>query len=77
MLINESVAYKPCPRGYYCPAQTGADWKPCPAGTYSNETSLFDASQCTDCPPGEFCAGDLRTRSNGQCEAGYYCRIGE
>lgn len=76
MLRNESIAYKPCPSGYYCPEETGSDWRPCPAGTYSNETALSEVSQCKSCESGYYCSGDLRTQADGLCDAGYYCKIG-
>lgn len=75
-LANESIGYKTCPPGYYCPIQTGSNWKPCPAGTYSNSSGLFEASQCVSCPGGDYCAGDLLTKPTGSCNAGYYCTIG-
>ena len=74
---NESVTYKPCPRGFYCPEQTGSNYIPCPAGTYSNETGLYDVMQCKSCDPGQYCSGDLRTKTDGPCAAGYYCKIGK
>ena len=74
---NETIGYKKCPPGYYCPSQTGSNWKPCPAGTYSNSTGLSEVAQCVSCSPGEYCVGDLLTRSNGICDPGYYCRIGK
>lgn len=77
ILVNESITYKPCPRGYYCPEKTGSNWKPCPPGTFSNDTSLSDVSQCVSCPEGEYCAGDLRTQTNGPCAPGYYCLSGK
>ena len=64
---NESVTYKPCPRGFYCPEQTGSNYIPCPAGTYSNETGLYDVIQCKSCDPGQYCSGDLRTKTDGPC----------
>ena len=47
---DPSPGYFDCPRGYYCPAGTGADIEPCPPGTYSNVTNLYNVVQCKDCP---------------------------
>ena len=74
---NESISYKPCPRGFYCPEQTGSNFRQCPAGTYSNETGLYDVTQCKACDAGQYCSGDLRTQTDGPCNAGYYCKIGK
>lgn len=77
ILVNESIGYKKCPRGYYCPQQTGSNWKPCPVGTFSNQSGLHEVAQCIACPGGQFCAGDILTRPSGECSAGYYCTIGK
>ncbi|EDO40914.1 predicted protein, partial [Nematostella vectensis] len=73
---NESVGFFPCPRGFYCPAQTGLNWKPCPAGTYSNQTGLSVAGQCVDCDAGWYCGGTNLTAPTARCDPGYYCTSG-
>ena len=45
-----------CPVGHYCSAGTEtANQYPCDAGYYSNITGLTDRSECTSCPPGQYC----------------------
>ena len=75
--LTDSISYHACPRGYYCPIETGSNWKKCPAGKYSNETGLSDVLQCQDCPPGHFCDGILLTQPKNMCDEGFYCKIGE
>ena len=79
--LNRSVdnpysGYKPCPRGYFCPTQTGLDWKSCPRGTFSNNTGLYNESQCADCPAGKYCGEENITTFTGDCHGGYYCTNG-
>ena len=49
---------------------TGAD---CPIGTFSNESSLTEEAQCTDCTPGMYCDTPGLTQPAGECEAGHFC----
>ena len=65
-----------CLAGFYCPAQTGMSLQPCPVGTFNPSTGLSDASQCTNCTGGFYCAVQNLTMESGPCEAGYYCRSG-
>ena len=60
-----------CTAGNYCP-EGSSSVTPCPAGTYSPIVRLQSAAECTDCPPGSFCAGGLSTVS-GSCFEGYFC----
>ncbi|XP_015775926.1 PREDICTED: sushi, von Willebrand factor type A, EGF and pentraxin domain-containing protein 1-like, partial [Acropora digitifera] len=73
---NESIGYRVCPRGYYCPQGTGLDWRSCPAGTYSDRLGLYKESQCQDCDAGKFCDGRNLTSPTDFCAAGYFCTIG-
>ena len=59
-----------CPEGYYCPNGTGFDWTPCPIGTYSNDTGLYQESQCTACEGGYYCDSLHATAVQAQCTAG-------
>ncbi|CAH1797039.1 unnamed protein product, partial [Owenia fusiformis] len=62
----------PCPQGTYC--AEGWDWPtPCPKGTYGDRAELPGLSDCTLCPPGEFCAQSGLSASNGSCLGGFYC----
>ena len=74
---NESIGYRICPRGYYCPQGTGLDWQSCPAGTYSDRLGLYKESQCQDCDAGKFCDGRNLTFPTDFCAAGYFCTIGK
>lgn len=74
---NESIGYRVCPRGYYCPQGTGLDWRSCPAGTYSDRLGLYKESQCQDCDAGKFCDGRNLTSPTDFCAAGYFCTIGK
>lgn len=74
---NESIGYRICPRGYYCPEGTGLDWRSCPAGTYSDRFGLYMEKQCMDCDPGKYCDGRNLTSPTDLCAPGYYCTIGK
>ncbi|XP_062603182.1 uncharacterized protein LOC134264959 [Saccostrea cucullata] len=65
-----------CPAGYYCPSGTGMDWKHCPKGTYSQQTNLFQVTQCKDCDGGYYCSVEGATNMTGPCDPGYYCQSG-
>ena len=68
------VTPKICPTGSYCPVGTEFSTQfLCPEGTYSNETGLWNISQCISCPPGMFCAGEGLTSPSGLCSPGYFC----
>ena len=47
---------------------------PCPPGTFSNSSSLYDESQCTDCPLKYYCQGG-EAGTSGLCPPGFYCKI--
>ncbi|GMH73236.1 hypothetical protein TL16_g06129 [Triparma laevis f. inornata] len=62
-----------CAPGHYCPTSTPSPTSfDCPAGTYTSRTDLQNASECTDCPPGSWCAGG-QSAISGNCAAGHYC----
>ena len=73
LLLNTSVAFALCPKGYVCPQGTGFDLQPCPVGTYSNQTGLHNAIQCTSCDGGMYCAEEGAVSPSGACSPGYYC----
>ena len=68
--------YTHCPRGYFCPIQTGLNWQSCPPGTYSNKTGLHSVTQCEDCPQGKYCANNHATTYTNLCDGGFYCTNG-
>ena len=74
--VEAVVSPQDCPQGYYCPAGTGFLFQPCPAGTYSNDTQLYDISNCTTCYAGSYCEGEALTEPSGLCFAGYFCTGG-
>ncbi|KAI4904543.1 hypothetical protein NFI96_029611 [Prochilodus magdalenae] len=61
-----------CPEGFYCPEGSSAP-EPCEEGTYSSRPALREASECTPCGGGKYCAGVGKTEPSGDCEAGFYC----
>lgn len=73
---NESIGFRICPRGFYCPEGTGLDWQSCPAGTYSDDLGLHKEKQCKDCDGGKFCDGKNLTSPTDFCAPGYFCTIG-
>ena len=58
-----------CPEGSYCPQGTTEPIS-CPKGSYSNQTALTAASECQDCPAGEFCDSVGMTTTAGLCTEG-------
>lgn len=62
----------PCPAGFYCGAST---IKPtmCGIGTYGGSVGLGLVGECTDCPPGSFCAEPGAQAPTGKCDAGFIC----
>lgn len=74
---NESIGFRICPRGFYCPEGTGLDWQSCPAGTYSDDLGLHKEKQCKDCDGGKFCDGKNLTSPTDFCAPGYFCTIGK
>ncbi|PIO23497.1 hypothetical protein AB205_0177400, partial [Aquarana catesbeiana] len=65
-----------CPRGFFCPQETGLDWMACPPGTYSPELGLKNAAGCRLCDGGKYCSFHNATSTSGECAAGYYCTSG-
>lgn len=45
----------------------------CPIGTYGGSAGLKSSSECTDCPPGNYCAEKGALSPTGLCDAGYLC----
>lgn len=70
-----TVTGGPCPQGTYC-AEGWSNPTPCPKGTYGNRDKLPSLTDCTVCPPGEYCASSSLTAPNGSCLAGFYCSNG-
>ena len=66
----------PCPLGSYCPSGTGLVKPRCPRGTYGRTTGLPSKSNCTLCEAGKYCSQDGLVASEGECRAGYVCKIG-
>ncbi|XP_033971267.1 zonadhesin-like [Trematomus bernacchii] len=71
-----------CPRGFFCPGG-GIDPNPIPCtnGTYGESPGLRDASECAQCPEGEYCYSQEPqeqpiTRPTGICPDGHYCPRG-
>ena len=65
----------PCPQGSYCEVGWSSP-TPCPKGTYGDREKLPSLSDCTFCPPGEYCSSSNLNASTGSCLAGYYCTNG-
>eukprot|EP00163_Fabomonas_tropica_P011852 TRINITY_DN227_c0_g2_i1.p1 TRINITY_DN227_c0_g2~~TRINITY_DN227_c0_g2_i1.p1 ORF type:complete len:7500 (+),score=2428.07 TRINITY_DN227_c0_g2_i1:177-22676(+) len=69
--IGETTPSGACSAGYYCPAGTGVSTaNPCPAGTWTDQTNLYDASQCFPCSPGNWCP--QASASETPCPPGTY-----
>ncbi|XP_034024621.1 neurogenic locus notch homolog protein 4-like [Thalassophryne amazonica] len=73
-----------CPQGFYCPgggigfycAEGSSSPEPCPEGTYGSRPALGDASECSPCGGGQYCAGVGLTAASGTCKERFYCREG-
>ena len=65
-----------CPLGSYCLNGTrfATEYR-CPNGTYGNFTNLVSSDECTACPPGMFCYGDLLIRPTPPCSPGFFCTL--
>ena len=64
-----------CDAGYYCDGGSSTSTQggnKCTAGYFCPQGSFAK----TLCPPGEYCQGDARPSSNGNCAQGYYCTGG-
>ncbi|CUE73353.1 membrane-associated protein, putative [Bodo saltans] len=62
---------------YYSGSYTGLSTTssvqyPCPGGTYTGSTDLYDASQCSPCPAGQYCPSGSTTPA-GPCATGSFC----
>eukprot|EP01022_Parablepharisma_sp_SALTPOND_P014589 TRINITY_DN199_c1_g1_i1.p1 TRINITY_DN199_c1_g1~~TRINITY_DN199_c1_g1_i1.p1 ORF type:complete len:4309 (-),score=431.50 TRINITY_DN199_c1_g1_i1:34-12960(-) len=64
-----------CPKGAMCP-QGSAAGQPCSAGKYSNAKGLTSDSDCSSCPAGSYCVGEVKAGVTGTCDEGYYCPSG-
>jgi hypothetical protein len=61
-----------CPAGGYC--EQGSKYATrCPPGTYNPNEGQDDASDCLDCPDGNYCIGTTDPTTSGLCSAGYFC----
>ena len=67
-----SASGGPCAQGTYC-EEGWSNPTPCPKGTYGDRNRLPSLSDCTACPPGEFCASSGMSTPSGNCLAGFYC----
>jgi len=66
----------PCPKGRYCPGNTGFNQSLCPAGTYNPAEMLMAESECEQCDGGYYCDVAGLFNMTGPCAAGYYCQSG-
>ena len=73
--VNKDRA-DPCPRGKFCPGNTGFNMTLCPKGTYGPVEMLADASECTQCDGGYYCGDAGLINMSGPCYPGYYCQWG-
>ena len=74
--IADVIDPQPCPIGYFCGEQTGANYKPCPSGTYGATDSLVRETDCTICPGGMYCEFPAQSNTTGECDSGFWCREG-
>ncbi|KAF0717142.1 hypothetical protein As57867_002460, partial [Aphanomyces stellatus] len=63
-----------CITGGYCPLGSSTSI-PCPAGTFNNATGAQSFSDCSPCPPGQYCQSSGLALPTGGCAAGYYCTL--
>ncbi|XP_071807027.1 uncharacterized protein, partial [Asterias amurensis] len=64
-----------CPPGYFCKQGTGEP-EACPVSTFNNETNRERMDQCQTCLEGHYCDIPGLDYPAGECEAGYYCKLG-
>ncbi len=73
---TDGVTGAACPSGFYCPMNTTVP-RACPMGKFSNGLGNTAASDCTDCPPGRYCAETaaqaLSLNNSGLCDPGFLC----
>ncbi len=60
-----------CPEGFYC-LQGALNATSCPIGLFNIERGGRQVEDCTDCPPGRMCSGNVATL----CFLGFYCLQG-
>ena len=65
-----------CPPGNFCEGTGRSDYEPCPTGTFSNLERLETAAECQQCVSGAYCTNTGLTDVEGQCNSGYFCKIG-
>ena len=66
-----------CPQGFFCGAgQSVGTVNRCPVGTFGASTGLATASDCIECPAGEYCGSTALTSPTTQCSAGFFCSGG-
>lgn len=56
--------HRVCPAGYYCEQGSGTPTA-CPAGTMSDTDGNVNITNCEDCTPGYYCAGNHNTNVTG------------
>ena len=72
-----SFADNVCPSGHYCPQATQEPYQyPCPMGTLNSENGSTNATACTLCPGGKYCATYGLSSPTGNCSEGWYCKSG-
>ena len=83
LCLGATISPKPCPAGFFCKQGNNADPvdvnnypQPCPKGTYGKTVALTDASECTNCPPGFYCAETGADTPTDLCDAGFLCTGG-
>ena len=73
--VNKDVP-DPCPKGRYCPSNTGFNQSLCPSGTYNPVEMLMSESECVPCDGGFYCDRTGQVNTTGVCAAGYFCQGG-
>jgi hypothetical protein len=61
-----------CVQGTYCEVGSPIPIN-CPKGMYGSSSQLTALSDCTFCPPGEYCDSPGLTAPSGNCLPGFYC----
>ena len=69
---RSTINPQPCPAGFWCGVGTYLASK-CPVGRFSSNTALRNATQCTPCTPGRYCATEGLTAPTADCFQQYYC----
>ena len=66
-----------CPAGHFCVEGTRAPYEhPCPPGYFNNKTGQIDKRSCEPCTPGMYCEGPGSVNPDGDCDEGFFCRMG-